>query len=232
MRAQQVNQYSLIRPVIRLVSYAPLCRNSFGRKAMQEYGLNPFIDSSCRREPDLDSKYPSITATCRAGKLAPVLNVNDILIYLAKYGGSYNMTAILKVIETLDTHEQGAKWYLGRGLKIPSNCIVTDNPPENYFATAGNFGPERDIRKFESLPEDRKLRLAEVKLRAWDSGYRSRVREYPRLNITEPIYLNTKNPITISPGELRSWFDNKIPGTQNPRKLKQEEYQHFLDLAG
>jgi hypothetical protein len=44
----------------------------------------PFIDASCRREPDLESRYPSITALCREGHFAPHLHEGDVVAYMTK----------------------------------------------------------------------------------------------------------------------------------------------------
>jgi hypothetical protein len=65
-----------------LATFHPLIRTSRGRKAVQEYRLPPFIDGSCRREPDFESPFPSITAICRAGNFAPRLRVDDQVVYL------------------------------------------------------------------------------------------------------------------------------------------------------
>lgn len=46
----------------RLNSYTPLCINKMGCIAIEKYDFPPYIDSSCRREPDFQNKYPSISA--------------------------------------------------------------------------------------------------------------------------------------------------------------------------
>jgi hypothetical protein len=75
-----------------LVTYHPLVKFSGGRKAMYQHGLPPFIDGSCRREPDFESRFPSITATCRGGNFAPRLQIGDRIAYLkikGKYPGDF-----------------------------------------------------------------------------------------------------------------------------------------------
>ena len=69
-----------------LATFRPLIHSPGGRDAARRYGLPPFIDGSCRREPDLESPFPSITATCRAGKFAPRLVVGDRVAYLTVKG--------------------------------------------------------------------------------------------------------------------------------------------------
>src|SRR5437879_479234 len=58
-----------------LATYHPLAQTSCGRQAIREHALLPFIDGSCRREPDFESRFPSITATCRGRNCAPRLCV-------------------------------------------------------------------------------------------------------------------------------------------------------------
>ncbi len=219
-----------LTPKIRLNSYKSLSNTYFGRKNIKEYGLPPFIDGSCRKEPDLESKYPPITSTCRAGKFAPILNINDIVVYLTKLRGIYYMTAILRVIEKFANHEQGAQWYLGKGLDLPSNCMILGNPPKPIEMTTGRLETREDALRFESLPPDVRKRKGEAIIRVWNMDYMKRVKEYPQFNITEPIFVNVWNPPIIPPSLLKSWFGGSIPGTQNPKKLSKEEYQNFLDL--
>ena len=60
-----------------LVTYRPLIETDAGAQAVERYGLPPYIDASCRREPDLAHAMPAITALCRGAMLAPRLRVND-----------------------------------------------------------------------------------------------------------------------------------------------------------
>lgn len=69
-----------------LATYRPLVRALAGRQAIQEYSLPPFIDGSCRREPNFESPFPSITATCRGGNFAPRLRERDRIAYLTVRG--------------------------------------------------------------------------------------------------------------------------------------------------
>jgi hypothetical protein len=227
--AESLQEYSS-EPKIRINSYRSLSSNAFGRMGIQKYNLPPFIDGSCRKEPDLESKFPSITSTCRKGKFCPILNIGDITVYLTIYKGMYLMTAILEVIEKFNSHEEGASWYLGKGLPLPSNCMVPENPPKPIEMTTGRFDTLNQMNSFLSLPPQIRDRKGEAIIRVWNNDYMKRVREFPQFVITKPIYLDVWNPISISPSELRQAFNGKIPGTQNPRKLKAEEYQFFLDI--
>ncbi len=60
---------------IFLNSFRPLIRYPEGQQAILAFHLPPFIDYSCRREPDFMSTYPSISALCRVEKFAPRLHV-------------------------------------------------------------------------------------------------------------------------------------------------------------
>src|SRR5689334_13753800 len=92
-----------------LTTYRPLCGTPFGRDAATRHGLPPFIDGSCRREPDFQSRFPTITALCRAGKFAPRLQVHDHVAYIT--AGSWHLTAILEVIKKLTSHAAAAEWF-------------------------------------------------------------------------------------------------------------------------
>jgi len=63
-----------------------MCRSKPGRRAIEAFALPPFIDSSCRREPDLESRSPSISALCRRTKFAPRLYPTDRVVYITTKG--------------------------------------------------------------------------------------------------------------------------------------------------
>ena len=69
-----------------LATYRPLIQSASGRAAVRKHALSPFIDGSCRREPDFESAFPSITAMCRAGNFAPRLQIGDRIAYLTVKG--------------------------------------------------------------------------------------------------------------------------------------------------
>ncbi len=119
-----------------LNTYTPLVASKHGRVASDVYGIPPFVDGSIRREPDLESPFPSISCLCRADKFAPRLSKGDVVGYMAckgRYGEStgkhHRLTAVLRVREVLPTHGEAASWYRQRGLEVPSNCMVPGNRP-------------------------------------------------------------------------------------------------------
>ena len=65
-----------------LVTYRPLIESKEGVQASERFGLPPYIDASCRREPDLAHGMPAVTALCRGAMFAPRLEVNDRVVYM------------------------------------------------------------------------------------------------------------------------------------------------------
>jgi hypothetical protein len=47
-----------------LCSFRPLAASVVGQRAANQFGLPRFLDASCRREPDFESAFPSISALC------------------------------------------------------------------------------------------------------------------------------------------------------------------------
>ena len=71
---------------IKLNSFRPLCGTILGVEAISKYKFPPFIDASCRREPDFQNPFPSISALCRQGQFAPHLRKDDIVVYMTVGG--------------------------------------------------------------------------------------------------------------------------------------------------
>lgn len=204
--------------MIRLASFSPICLTKQGRIAIKKFGLEPYIDGSIRREPDLENKYPSITSLCRNSKLAPKLDVGDTVVYItrkSKYNlteGHWKLVAILSIIERLESHEEAFKWYNEKQIEIPSNCMVKENPSIELSRTAGlpkGINNEKD----------------------WDQIYFSRSRNYPAFLICKPKFINTKTPVDLSGGLMKGLIGTDRPGTQNPKKLSLEQLNSFLKLS-
>ena len=188
----------------RLNSYTPLCFNKMGCIAIEKYDFPPYIDSSCRREPDFQNKYPSISALCRASKFAPTLQKNDIIVYITKknrYTAHNKLVAILQVEEIYSSHQLAQKAYNKLGLQRPSNCMVNNNPPYELDQTGA--------RPTASLMD-------------WDSQYFQRSIDYPCFIRTRKLYLNLLNPKPIFKSNFIDIF-GKVPGTQNPPFISKEQ---------
>jgi hypothetical protein len=148
---------------IKLNSFRPLCWTELGLNAIEKYKLPPFIDASCRREPDFENPFPSISALCRQGQFAPHLQQNDIIAYITvgrdfkPYKQGHHLIAILQVEEVYGTHQIGQNEYKKANLPIPSNCMVEGNPPFDFDKTAGNFKTKSQQKTFIKRTEEQKL---------------------------------------------------------------------------
>jgi hypothetical protein len=97
--------------VIYLVTCRPLIATRHGITAARRHGLPPFVDASCRREPDFENPRPSISAICRGRNFAPRLRVGDLAVYLTvkgRYPGlaepHWRLVAVLEVVERFPSH--------------------------------------------------------------------------------------------------------------------------------
>lgn len=221
---------------IRLNSFHPLCETEIGKNAIKKIGYPPFIDASCRREPDFENTFPSITALCRQEKFAPQLIPNDIIIYMTVKGkwftnyDHHRLVAILEVIERKETHLQAKSWYSSRGLLIPSNCMVNDNPPHSFFETAGNYENQGDIKNFLGYSPEKQKIIGERKIKIWNEEYLSKSRKWGVFIITKPIYLNLSDPPVLTDQDLLNIFNKKI-NTRTPKKLTKTEFKQLAGFA-
>jgi hypothetical protein len=213
-------------PSYRLVTFKPLCFNKQGRAAIQQYGFPPYIDASCRREPDLQSAYPSLTALCRANFLAPKLKEGDEVAYMTKKGAykphrfpHWRLVAILRVLRRFDSHEEAAAWYSEQGLPLPSNCMVSGNDRLPFDMTGG-FPPK--IAKTE-LQTD-------VGMRVWDRDYKERAGKWGAFLVCDACFLELYEPPVITREMMLSIFD-ETPQTQNPQPIKAEQFEALRKIA-
>ena len=121
---------------IFLNSYRPLIRTAAGRAAVAKHSIPPFVDGSCRREPDFEARFPGISAICRFRHFAPRLREDDVVLYVTVKGDYWrrdarlwHLTALLKVLRVLPSHHEAAAWYRENSLPLPSNCLLAENPP-------------------------------------------------------------------------------------------------------
>jgi hypothetical protein len=118
---------------IYLAKYVPLVLE--GQNAIAQFDIPPYVDASCRREPDLECELPSISALCRGELFAPHLKEGDEVVYITTknhYGepfGHWRIVARLKIFKRFNTHPEAAAWYRGNVGKLPSNCMIAGNPP-------------------------------------------------------------------------------------------------------
>jgi hypothetical protein len=204
--------------MIKLASYHPICKTSKGRKAVQQFNIPPFADGSCRREPDFEASFPSISALCRVEKLAPTLSEGDHVVYLTvknHYGSPtthWKLTSILRVHKKFATHQDAATWYQNQDLPIPTNCMVESNPPKRIEETAGL------PKFFPTLPD-------------WDAEYRNRASLYPVFLACESLYCDLYHPKSMNEADMKQIIGTVNPGTQNPKILTPEQLTAFFDFA-
>lgn len=200
---------------IRLNSFHPLCETEIGQNAITDFGFPPFIDASCRREPDFENPLPSITALCRQDKFAPQLYPNDIVIYITvkgKWNTNYDhqrIIAILEVIARRDNHFQAKSFYSNKGFAIPSNCMVEDNPPYGFFETAGNYEKKTDIKNFLSYSPEKQKIVGERKVTIWNKEYLEKSKKWGTFIITKPIFLNLYDPPILTDRDIFNIFKKK-----------------------
>lgn len=211
-----------------LTTYHPLVRTRSGRGAAERHALPPFIDGSCRSEPDFQSTFPSISSCCRAGKFARRLQEGDRVAYLTVKGKYENdvepgwrVVAILRVIKQFSSHDGAADWYRQQNLSLPANCIVEGNPPKQFEFTSGDPGPS--IKKCAEGDPDLTVQL-------WENAYAERTRKWPHFLATEAEVVNPWNPPQLTQALMKKIF-GRLRSTQHPPCIKIEEMDQLLRLA-
>ncbi len=205
-------------------------RSPDGREAVRRYSLSPFIDGSCRREPDFESPFPSITATCRGGNFAPRLAVGYRIAYITVQGRYFGLrelhwrlVAVLRVIHRFGSHVEAASWYAKQALSLPSNCLVEGNPPKSFELT--NRDPPVSVKE-RILSENDPVRA----VRLWDAGYRSRVAKWPVFLVTEPDFLDVTSPPKLNRADFEATL-GRVPGTLNPPEISCSQLDALLQIV-
>jgi hypothetical protein len=208
-----------------LATFHPLIRTVAGRRAAQMYGLPPFIDGSCRREPDFEAPFPSVTAICRAASFAPRLRSGDTVMYLTVKGryrddksAGWRLVAVLHVVERFESHELAAAWYRARRIALPNNCIVPGNDPKSFELTHGR--PRREIRERAAGDPERAIRL-------WDAAYRRRVERWSIFLACRASFLELHAPPQIRESDFAEIF-GRTPATQTPPSISTREFSKLL----
>jgi hypothetical protein len=178
----------------------------------------PFVDGSCRREPDFEATLPAITALCRGVRFAPRLVAGDRVAYITKKGayGSgahhWRLTALLQVMKRFESHNEAAAWYRQRGLAVPRNCIVHGNAPLPLEYTDGEV--PSDLRaRLNTLRPDQIVRL-------WDARYAKRAKEHGVVLACEAIYRELTKPPKIYEQDWIGWIGH-VPATRNPPRINE-----------
>lgn len=221
---------------IRLNSFRPLCITEIGLRAVNDFGFPPFIDASCRREPDLENEFPSITALCRQEKFAPILCPNDIVVYITVKGkwltdyDHYRLVSILVVTEKKESHSQAATWYRNKNIHLPSNCMVEDNFPYEFHETAGNYEKKSDIQKFLNYDIEKQKLIGKRRIEIWNGEYLNKSKKWGDFVITKPIFIELNDPPILTDDDMKKIF-GKVPNTRNPNRIKKEELRELSKYA-
>ena len=205
-----------------LNSFVPLAINKQGRESATIFNLPLFIDGSCRREPDFENSKPAITQLCRPTKLVTRLNIKDLVIYITKlnrYGTKqthWKLISILEVTDIVPDHNSALTFYKNNQIPVSQNIICNSTSPFPLDYTHGineNNKNETDANKV---------------IKKWNAGYTYRAKKYPEVAITQVWngILHLDNPPIINHQMMKSIF-GRIPGTQNPPKLSDIEWQNF-----
>ncbi len=206
---------------VYLSSFYPLCSTRSGKKASKNFKFPPYIDGSCRREPDFEKQHPSITGLCRP-PFAAKLCKGDIVVYTTnKLGiGARKVVAVLEVIHVIQksnenpkfsTHKKAAKWYFEKKYKLPNNLMVKDNIPHPLVETSRK-GRWVDWVGGKSLKE-------------WDKHYLERSIN-TNVAICKVLCKELNNPIELTENEMLRIFGRR-PGTRNPSKVQPKEWDDF-----
>lgn len=209
-----------------LATYRPLCRTGQGREAVERFGLKPFIDGSCRREPDFEAEFPTITALCRGRMFAPRLVVEDRIAYVTKKGRypvdsapHWRLVALLRVLHRFESHEAAAAWYTHRSLPIPRNCMVAGSTPAPLHLTDGKL-PKLLAARASLLPPERLIHL-------WDTGYANRAKANPQVLVCEAEFVNLTSPPLIHEEDWIDWI-GRVPATRTPPAIAPDVW-HCLE---
>jgi hypothetical protein len=178
---------------IYLVKYRPLVSTPEGVQPAKRFGIPPFVDGSCRREPDFESKFPSISALCRGTLFAPKLKEEDEVVYITTknlYGETFwhrRIVAHLKVIKRFDSHTAAAKWYQAQGLCLPSNCMVAGSklfPLSQTSRGASNCAPG--------------CGSAAASLKKWNEHYQKRADSIPVFVVCKTVWKELESPAILT----------------------------------
>ena len=222
---------------IKINSFKPLCHKQLGVMAIEKYGFPPFIDASCRREPDFENPFPSITALCRQGKFAPHLRKNNIVVYITT-GGTFkpyklghHLIAILQVEEVYKTHELGKRGYINANLPIPNNCMVEETRPYKFDQTAGGEMSADILKKYLALSEELRERANAELIKDWDNDYLQRSLTYQCFIKTKSLYTNVQNPIRLLRSDFQYIF-GKLPNTRTPNIISESSFIRLGKFIG
>ncbi|HUP63520.1 MAG TPA: hypothetical protein VNA69_24250 [Thermoanaerobaculia bacterium] len=197
-----------------LATYRPLCGSPQGRAAIARHAIPPYVDASCRREPDLEARWPTISALCRGANFAPRLRPGDRVAYMTTIQhGAWRLSALLEVKERFETHKEAKAWHEARGLALPSNCMTRGNRPIPLDRTDGCGGchSSRELAQRDAVYAERALRFGVMLL-------------------CKPLFIQLHSPPVISREDWIAW-NGRVPVTRTPPQISERLWDRLTHLG-
>jgi hypothetical protein len=176
-----------------LAKYRPLNSSSAGQRAAACFNIPPYVDGSCRREPDFECEFPAISALCRGKLFAPQLEEGDEVVYITTkdfYGEAFRhwrIVARIRVVKCFTSHQDAAIWYRSQIGKLPSNCMVAGNPPLPLSHTSR--GASHCASGCGS---------SAASLKQWNKHYQKRADTIPVFLACEAVWWNLSAPAILT----------------------------------
>jgi hypothetical protein len=198
--------------------------------------IPPFADASCRREPDLEARFPAITGLCRVHAVK-LLKRGDVVAYCAikfKYDREprhRRLTAVLRVEEECSSHAKAGDWYSARGEPFPRNLMLPGNGPLPLSMTEGFYwdevehnGKTRKKQVWPRGPEDEPSVLAK-----WDALYEKRRLRCQEVRPCSVIWSDIATGKRLSDDIARHVFPDGFPKTKDaPQEIARDELFELL----
>jgi len=209
--------------MIYLVLYSPLANSHHGRTVADRYGTPPYVDASCRREPDFELESPFISGLCRPNFIA-ALAEGDVLVYVTKKSTVHRegrrLVAVLHLNKAFASHAAAAVWYQVSGVRPPYSCIVPGNDPLPIHLT----NPKMTVGT---------AKFTDSKL--WDRAvYVPRAKACVKCFSSKASFIDLRDPPIISDEFWIQWFGGD-PGQRAQNcglPLQPDVYNALLNHAG
>jgi hypothetical protein len=213
------------------LTFHPICETAIGRIAVSDHGTPPFIDGSCRREPDLESDPPTFTELCRPGD-GPRFEVGNRILYATIKNPNvtcrgWGLVAALEVIKVHASHEEAARWFRDRKLRLPSNYIGDGNPCKPLHLTTGlpadHGNPQQQWSQSGKPPGT----LAE-----WDAHYKHRASTYAKFAVCKHLQPPRLRDAPFYISELKQCFESgEVPITRfRGARISDAEFENVATL--
>jgi hypothetical protein len=178
-----------------LLSYWPLANSPRGRAIATANGIPPYVDASCRREPDFQCSKPFVSGLCRPSFVAK-LAAGARLVYVTKMSGVHRggrrLVAVLEAVQEFSSHVDAAGWYQSNGIRVPANCIVPGNGPVPFGLTDPKM--TREAAKYTDS-------------KVWDRAvYVPRAKKCLKCFACEASFMDLHNPPIVASSFWDQWF--------------------------